>query len=81
MTWNVRDFPADALSNQGIRAETPDDFVSELIDVARPVVWSCVQQIADARLTRPQTAYDILKQLERDGLIRSTAELATIETD
>jgi predicted nucleic acid-binding protein len=81
VTWNVRDFPADALSNHGIRAETPDDFVSELIDVARPVVWSCVQQIADARLTRPQTAYDILKQLERDGLIRSTAELATIETD
>lgn len=81
VTWNIRDFPADALSNNGIRAQTPDDFVSELIAVARPVVWSCVQQIADARLTRPQTARDILKQLERDGLIRSTSELATIETD
>jgi predicted nucleic acid-binding protein len=76
VTWNLRDFPAQVLSQYGIRAVSPDDFVLGLIRPARPVVWSSIQQIVDARLRRPQTAQDILAQLERDGLIRSTAELA-----
>lgn len=77
VTWNLRDFPTDALSHHGIQAQTPDDFISDLIQVSRPLVCSCVQQIVDARVQRPQTAHDVLKQLERDGLIRATAELAS----
>jgi predicted nucleic acid-binding protein len=77
VTWNIRDFPADILAGHGIEVQTPDDFVSDLIKLSRSTVWSCVQQIADARLRRPQTAVDILAQLERDGLVRSTAELVT----
>ena len=75
VTWNIRDFPAEVLAQYGIRAQTPDDFIAELIAVGRPTVWSCVQQIVDARVVRPQTALDVLGQLERDGLIRSVAEL------
>lgn len=77
VTWNRRDFPVGALAEHGIRAQTPDDFISDLIQIARPAVWSCVQQIADARTQRPQTAHDVLNQLERDGLIRATAELTS----
>lgn len=77
ITWNVRDFPADVLSKYGIRAQTPDDFVTDLIGLSRSTVWSGIQQIADARLHRPQTAADILAQLERDGLVRSVTEFAT----
>lgn len=75
VTWNIRDFPAEVLAPHGIRAQTPDDFIADLIAVNRPVVWSCVQQIADSRVLRPQAAQDVLAQLERDGLIRSVAEL------
>ncbi len=75
ITWNIRDFPADRLAAHSLVAQTPDDLVSELIEQSRPVVWSCVQQIADARTLRPQTAYDVLAQLERDGLIRSVARI------
>ncbi|WP_239087014.1 PIN domain-containing protein [Catellatospora methionotrophica] len=75
ITWNMRDFPADRLAAHGLRAQTPDDFVCALIEDARPVVWSCIQQIADARTLRPLTAHDVLAQLERDGLIRAVARI------
>ncbi|GAA1377112.1 hypothetical protein GCM10009661_46360 [Catellatospora chokoriensis] len=39
------------------------------------MVWSCIQQIADARTMRPQAAQDVLAQLERDGLIRAVARI------
>ncbi|GIF99985.1 PIN domain-containing protein [Catellatospora citrea] len=75
ITWNLRDFPADRLAAYGLQAQTPDDFVCALIEEFRPVVWSCIQQIADARVMRPQTAQDVLAQLERDGLIRAVARI------
>ncbi len=38
-------------------------------------VWACLQQIADSRSNPPDTIDDIMKQLERAGLIRSVAQL------
>ncbi|MEU8003461.1 PIN domain-containing protein [Catellatospora sp. NPDC049111] len=75
ITWNLRDFPADRLAAHGLHAQTPDDFICALIEESHPVVWSCGQQIADARTLRPQTAHDVLAQLERDGLIRTVARI------
>jgi predicted nucleic acid-binding protein len=75
VTWNLRDFPSKILVNHDIQARTPDDFVHGLIAPDDATVFTCVQQIADARHLRPQTADDILNQLERDGLIRSVAAL------
>jgi hypothetical protein len=75
VTWNLRDLPAKVLACHGIQARTPDDFVHDLTLADEATVITCVQQIADARLRRPQTIGDILDQLERDGLVRSAAAL------
>lgn len=78
ITWNTRDFPQEALAPYGVRAQTPDDLVSDLVCIDSAAVWACVQQIVEARIRRPQSSADVLRQLERDGLRRAAAKLRSI---
>jgi len=48
--------------------------VLDQVGIDGQTVTACVQQIADSR-TRPQDTEDVLSQLERDGLVGSTAAL------
>jgi hypothetical protein len=75
VTANLSDFPEDELSRWNITAQSPDDFMLDLLDVADRVVFACIQQIADQRINPPETIDEILDQLERSGLIRSAAAL------
>jgi predicted nucleic acid-binding protein len=75
VTWNLRDFPTPTLAPFGIEALTPDDFLFQLACDTPEVVYSCIQQIADARTLAPQTVQDVMLQLERDGLIRTVTRL------
>jgi hypothetical protein len=75
VTSNPVDFPDDALRPRNIAAQSPDDFVLDLIDAADRVVFACVQQIADQRINPPETIDEVLTQLERNGLIRSASAL------
>jgi hypothetical protein len=49
--------------------------VRDQIDNDRQAVWACVQQIVDSRTRNPVTIEDVLKQLERDGLVGSVTVL------
>lgn len=71
VTKNLRDFPAERLAPWGLKAKSPDSFVGDQIDIDRQAVWACVQQIVDSRTRNPVTIEDVLKQLERDGLVGS----------
>ncbi len=75
ITNNTRDFPSDALRIWGVEAVSADDFVLDQIDLNPKIVWSCVQQIADAWRNPPGTAADVLGKLERNGLVRSVAAM------
>lgn len=75
VTSNLKDFPADDLASWSIEAKSPDDFAMDLIGLDERVVYSCVQQIVNARRNPPVTFEDVLGQLERSGLIESTAAL------
>ncbi|WP_449061759.1 PIN domain-containing protein [Planomonospora algeriensis] len=75
VTSNLADFPADALDPWGIVAKSPDAFLLDLVDIADRVVFSCVQQIADQRINPPETLDEVLKQLERGGLVETAAAL------
>lgn len=75
VTFNLSDFPADALSPWGIEAWSPDEFLLDLIDQDAKRVWGCLQRIADSRRNPPQTVEDVLAQLERSGLIEASAAL------
>jgi hypothetical protein len=75
VTFNLSDFPEDALAQWGIGAWSPDEFLLELIDLDAKRVWGCLQRIADSRRNPPETIDDVLAHLERSGLIESTAAL------
>ena len=75
VTENLQDFPATTLRGWNIEALGADDFVLDQIDLNPKVVWSCIQQIADAWRNPPGHAADVLAKLERCGLVRSVAYL------
>jgi predicted nucleic acid-binding protein len=75
VTNNLKDFPRDQLAVWDIEPKSADEFVSDQIDLNAKVVWSCVQQIANAWRKPPGTTDDVLRSLERAGLVRSVAEL------
>lgn len=75
VTSNLKDFPPECLARWDIEAKSPDEFVSDQVDLSGKVVWGCVQQIADTWRKPPGTTDDVLVALERSGLLRSVAEL------
>lgn len=75
VTNNLKDFPNDCLAPWDIESKSADEFVSDQVDLNGKVVWSCVQQIADTWRNPPGTTDDVLNALERNGLLRSVAEL------
>lgn len=75
VTSNLRDFPPEHLTPWDIEAASPDDFVLDQINVDGRVVWACAQQIADSRVTPPETVDDVLDALEKAGLVESVASL------
>lgn len=75
VTNNIRDFPANALATYGIEAQTADEFVINLCDLA-PAVVGTVVQIQAAALRRPPQRFDELPaRLESRGLVQSVAFL------
>lgn len=77
VTDNKKHFPPDTLAEWGIERKTADDFVMDLIDLDDRVVYGCIVEIVNARTRRPVTFEDVLKQLERSGLIGSVSMLRT----
>jgi hypothetical protein len=75
VTTNLRHFPAPDLREWDIEAKSPDDFVLDQISIDDRIVFSCVQGIANSRRRSPQTAEDVLAELENVGLVTSVAAL------
>lgn len=75
VTSNTKDFPAKILEPLGIEAQTPDEFVLALVELAPEVVWAVVERQAAALRNPPRTLDDLLGTLENNGLVRSVAAL------
>jgi len=70
VTWNLRDFPGNALSGHGLRAQTPDDLLMDLYD-SIPEALAASTAKARQNLRRsltPPVAF--LDALSRQGLVR-----------
>lgn len=77
VTNNVKDFPESALLPWNVEAKDADTFVLDQICFAKSKVYARVQQIADLRKQPPNTVEDVLRDLERCGLLQSAAALRT----
>lgn len=75
VTFNLKDFPADALDPHLIEAIHPDDFVLNQLKL-RPFESLAAVEKMRARLNRPlQAAAELIATLERSGLTASAAHL------
>lgn len=75
VTFNVKDFPADALKTYQVEAVHPDDFVLDLVDLAPASVTNVVREQADALKNPPVSIVDLLDTLKNNGLVQSVSKL------
>lgn len=75
VTFNLKDFPADAFDPHQIEAVHPDDFMLNQLELRPYEALAAVKKMR-ARLNRPpQTAAELIATLERSGLPASAARL------
>ena len=75
VTFNLKDFPADALDPHQIEALHPDDFILNQLELRPYEALAAVKKMR-ARLTRPpQTGAELIATLERCGLPATAAHL------
>jgi len=75
VTFNLKDFPNDALQPHGIEAQHPDDFVRHLISLDWGAVCGAFKRQRASLKNPPQSAEELLHTLERQGLVISASEL------
>ncbi|MCI0620634.1 MAG: PIN domain-containing protein [Acidobacteria bacterium] len=75
VTFNLDDFPADALGKYGIEGQHPDDFIMHLLDLAPNVVCAAAKRQRQSLKKPPKTVSEFLEALERQGLPQTVAAL------
>ncbi|MBM7112582.1 PIN domain-containing protein [Archangium primigenium] len=75
VTSNLKDFPRGLLVPLGLEAQTPDNFVLDLIGLRADVVLRVVQAQAAALQHPPKSPTEVLDALHRNGLVRAAARL------
>ncbi|NQE47339.1 PIN domain-containing protein [Herbaspirillum rubrisubalbicans] len=77
VTFNERDFPAQALIPYGIEAQHPDEFAHNLLDLD-PTAVAAAAQRQRAQLKKPAVDVDhYLEILLRQGLVQTAKALST----
>ena len=75
VTFNLKDFPASALTSYKIEAQHPDEFIMRLLDLSPETVFLAVQRQRQSLRQPPKSVEDLLETLQRQGLARTTAYL------
>ena len=78
VTYNLRDFPADALQPHGIEAQHPDEFILRVIALSPLVVRETVETHQQALKNPPKTPAEYLATLSNQGLPKTVAALSQI---
>lgn len=75
VTYNLKDFPAEILSNYGTQAQHPDDFVSNLISHDTEAVYTAVKEQRARLKNPPRSVEDFLAALEKQSLAQTVSHL------
>jgi len=79
VTFNLRDFPAQALEPYGIEALHPDDFVLNQLELQPLEALVAIKKMRARLRQPPQTAAELISTFERVGLPASSAYLRQAE--
>lgn len=78
ITWNQKDFPAEALDQYGIKTQGPDDFIIDLLELNEQVVVSMLEKHRQL-LQRPALSRDdYCLHFNRQRLVKTEARLRSI---
>lgn len=69
VTFNLGDFPADAVEPYGMEAQHPDEFIAHLVDRDETAVMEAVRQQLAALRHPPVTPGELIARLRRLGLV------------
>ena len=75
VTFNLRDFPEDALKPYGIEAQHPDEFLTYQLDLAPNVVCAAAKRHRGSLKNPAMNVEEYLASLERQGLAQTVAGL------
>lgn len=75
ITYNLKDFPDEALSRYGIESLHPDEFLSSLVATVPVFVCSVIKRHRESLRRPPYTAVELLEVFEGHGLIQSVHRL------
>ena len=78
VTYNLKDFPDEALKPYGLHAEHPDQFISNLFDLSPPAVTAEVKKIRARRLNPPRSVDELLNTYLKAGLPETVSDLRTM---
>lgn len=80
VTYNLKDFPADAVDPYGIEVQHPDEFVRHLFDLSPGAVCQAVCEQRSALTNPTRTVDELLDRLQAAGLTETVAALHTMRS-
>jgi hypothetical protein len=75
VTFNVRDFPPEALEPLGVEAQHPDVFVTQLLDVDAPSVCAAARRQRQSLKNPPKTVQEFIECLAQQQIPQTVARL------
>lgn len=75
VTFNLKDFPAAALTSYNIEAQHPDEFLVSLFDIVPGAVCGAVKRQREGLRNPPKTIEELLATFESQGLVQAVARL------
>jgi hypothetical protein len=78
VTFNLKDFPADALIAYNLEAQHPDEFISHQFDLSPAAVVAAVRDQRLALKNPPKSPRELLDTLLSTGLATSVSALETM---
>ena len=81
VTNNIADFPSDTLSEFGLEAQRPDDFLAHHLDLEPLIFCSALRKARIAKKYPPYTVEEYLANLKRTGLKKTAAALRQYAQD
>lgn len=77
VTFNLKDFPSDVLSNYGIEAIHPDEFVYYQIDLAPAIACGAIKRQRESLKNPPKEKDEFLAILQKQQLPKTVSALRT----
>jgi predicted nucleic acid-binding protein len=75
VTYNLADFPTDALNPRGIEPKHPDELIAQSIESALDSVCAAIKQQRESLKNPPRTVEEFLATLDQQGLAQTAKEL------